>query len=272
MALYHVHPGSGEVKRCWARLGRCPFGGVHSSTAAEARAAYEASYASSFSSFRASSGVDPLAAAPFESVTKAERRLFPQASKPRRATGLSLEQEGPYLEWWKALSPEDRDALELYRGADSRAINNAFRYGSGVPYMEDDLVVTGEYTRAEVTTRLMGLIAAHGSQEPSLLYHGVNPPVDSQEARAWDRLLQPGFSVRFPAFVSAAQSPATAKSFAAPSGVVFELYGAGSLFMNSYEEEELFPPGTEWKIVGRQTIIYEDQTTPVVQLLRKDAP
>lgn len=268
MAKYHVVPSTGAPAKCRATLRPCPYGPTHYPTAGDAWAAHEASQANLLATFRSQNPdvPDPHLTGAYSPVTREDRAQFPSVRAPRRRASTSLDLEEAYLKWEATLPVDQQHAIHAYRGGDSRPINNAFRYGDGIPYLEDDLTLDGKLRRADVVHHLDALIHRYGTPTSELLYHGLTMP----GVEDWSKLLLPGAHLRFRNFLSTSITPRNAEPFARPDGIIFEMRSPNGLFLDTFEEEKLLPRDTVWKVVDRTTITYGDRSAPVVQLLRME--
>lgn len=268
---YHINSVTGSPAKCRAVVRACPLG-EHFATEALARQYFEEIHGSFTAAIHRKYGkvwadlFPPL----YEEVTTKELAMFPNTNKTRAPAGATLDDEQAYLEWHSSITDDDRLSIQAYQGGESLPINNAFRYGDGIPYMEDDTIAYSDFLRADVVRHLDPLIEEYGSSEPDLVYHGMTLPSDKTDTYfPWHEVLVPGTHLDFKGYLSTSVAPKNTERFARPGGIIFELMGSGSLFVDTFEEERLFPRGTRWKIIAHKTIRYGSSQTEIIQILRK---
>lgn len=274
MPKYHISP-DGVARNCRAVLRACRLGGVneHFTDKDKAELFYQRKGLPQVHAIRSSlaNKFDTLFTGKIELVTDEELRLFP--SKPRvRGPLASLDNERAYYHWAESLSAQEQKSIEVIRNQ-SQQLNSALRADpiSAVAYLEDDLSHDGSIRLADSLQIIENLISQHGSKEKELLYHGIRSmELSSEEILQWRDAMVPGSFLEFKSFISSSLSLDTGASFTIPEGIRFEILGEGAMFINTFEEEKLFPHHTSWKVIAKKTIVYNGASTEVIQLLRKD--
>lgn len=270
---YHISP-DGMPRLCTALSGNCKFGTKeeHFPSKLEAAKFYEES--NSHLLFRTVQNLpktfDPLLNGDFDLITKDELKLFSKLSRHREHLA-SLEDTIAYDSWEENLKPDEREAIVAFRNQ-SKQLNNALRYGGDDPYgyMEDDRVHNSETKLSSVIRTLDQLIAQNGGAVKEPLYHGVQSlELNDAQVNGWIDSMRPGAEIEFKGYISTSLSPLTAQSFRSPGGLLFEMIGDGSMFIDSFEEERVYPHHTAWKIISKKTVEYNGYPLNVIQILRK---
>lgn len=159
----------------------------------------------------------------------------------------------------KGLPEHLHDALKGYTGAGYIETNEYLRLGDAV-YREKFGAAAADSVMAQARATHEALATMPRAPESMTLMRGMKLPKGSPAIDA----MASAEEVELPAFGSFTRSPSIARQFASPgdddvsivyrarkhsSGVMIEAFSD-----LTYEREVLFPPGTRFKIVGRQRV------------------
>lgn len=260
MAKYHINE-RGEPAFCAARI-RCPLGGVleHFDTASDARKAYE----------KFMSGTEWITAKKdsaqahwdvfglTEAVTEEDLARFPSATIPRISRIGTKAERDQYIEWTMSLSPEEAEALYLYKSSKSKAIND---------YLRGVAPAALELQRAVVN--LNELIARNATPQTDVYYYGLQVrSLTETELENWRKEFSPGRVLNFKHFVSLSASPFTADVYRGNQGVLFEVSTPGALFTDTEETESIVESNSVWKVANLSTITDSKRSYEVIQIVR----
>jgi len=171
------------------------------------------------------------------------------ANRVRAATDAAVREMPEHL----------HDALKSYTGAGYIEMNERLRLGDAA-FREKYGDAAADSAMAMARSTHEALAAMPRAPESMTLMRGMTLPKGSAAVDA----MASAEEVELPAFGSFTRSPSIARQFAAPgegdvsivyrarkhsSGVMIEAFSE-----LTYEREVLFPPGTRFKIVGRQRV------------------